>query len=236
MAVLKRITQLPASVQAVLNASISAASYSRRDFSRYDQADVPHVACRIATEAAILPGPMTEADMAYFPTEEMIESIDLWVNPSQTAWSVPLREASQKTKGGSVRYSWPRQGKHKSHRYFDIFNVDFTFQTGSIFTDPVGENQGRTPPGLYDFYQFIQLLNTPRKLPNGQPNWHVVQYTSRIFPRITLRGWFAPEGPSFPDSAEGGFGLQWTIRMEVHQSTPPLWNLKELAAVFGTMR
>lgn len=239
MAILKRISELPDSVQAVLNESVNSASYSRRDFLRYDQSDVPHVSCIIRTEAY-----SAQSQAGPFQTEggirpvddDQIEYIELWVNPANTNWSIPLREADQKTKGGSVRYSWPRQGKYKSHRYFDIFNVSFTFQTGSIYTDPAGENAGSTPPGLYDFYNFLQLLNSPRKLSDGSANWHVVEYTSRIFPQITLRGWFAPEGVSMPDAPDNGFGLQWTATMQVHQTTPPLWNLKELSSVFGTMR
>lgn len=241
MAILKRIVELPESVQAVLDQSVSASSYSRRDFLRYDQSDVPHVSCSILTEASLKPESELYTQDDFNATgdqmkfkQDLIQRIDLWVNPNNTQWSVPLREASQKTKGGSIRFSWPRTGKYKSHRYFDIFNVSFTFQTGSIYTDRLGENEGKTPPGLFDFYSFLQLLNAPRKLPDGGANWHVVKYTSRVFPEITLRGWFLPEGTSFPDSPDSGFALQWTAAMEVHSTTPPLWNAAELASVFGT--
>jgi len=163
--------------------------------------------------------------------------IECWANPAATSWTAPRREAIQKVRSGSVRYSWRKRArdgsKKKSETYYDEIPVQFTFQTGNIYTNPAGSFGGEVPPGLDDFYLFLRLLNMPKLMDSGRENWHIVVHTSPIFPNITLKGWFTPDGVSWAETAEGGFGLQWNATLEVHYATPSLWALDELRAKFA---
>jgi hypothetical protein len=163
--------------------------------------------------------------------------IECWANPSATNWSTPRREAFQKVRAGSVRYSWRKRtrdgSKKKSETYYDEFPVQFTFQSGNIYTNPKGTFAGEVPPGLDDFYLFLKLCNQPKLMEDGRENWHIIVHTSPIFPNITLKGWFTPEGTSWAETAEGGFGMQWNATLEVHSATPSLWALQELQAKFA---
>jgi hypothetical protein len=160
--------------------------------------------------------------------------IDCWCNPSQIQWRLPRREAFQQVMAGNVRYSWRRRARDKNRgTYYSTFPVDITFQTGNIYTHAEGEFGGDVPPGLDDFYLFLQLLNEPRLLENGQENWHIIVHNSPIFPSIMLKGWFNPDGVSWPEQSESGYGIQWTSQMEVTSTIPKLWDTPGLQAMFG---
>ena len=160
--------------------------------------------------------------------------VDLWANPSAANWTVPTREALQKVKSGSVRYGWRNRARsRKKNTAFGEYTVGWTFQSGSVFSHERGTLGGGVPPGLDDFYDFLALLNEPRLLADGRPNYHVVVHTSAIFPRITCMGWFTPDGLTFAEEAQSGYGIQWTCSMEVHQTYPRLWNAAGLRRAFG---
>jgi hypothetical protein len=167
------------------------------------------------------------------------------------SWSIPLRAADEDIKTGKARYSQERVNGTR----FDLQSVAFTFQGGNIL--PVyqgfvaqGENLNvrandltpvipiagakivpapqDLPPGLYDFYLFLQLINQPPRLnarfdgdpDTGKPNYVWIQYSSLKFPRLLLKGYFTPEGLSVEDDVDDMFNLTWTATFIVHEMTP----------------
>jgi len=155
-------------------------------------------------------------------------------------------------------------GKHKSKNsvYWDVFPVTFTFQTGNIkpesYVSLAGASQqvsgsimsrmaayvggervteeSKVPPGLDDFYLFLNLLNEDPMLSNGRDNWAVVMHNSHVFPSIMLKGWWDEGSVSWPENQEDGWGLQWTAILEVHQTTPRIWDVDGLRQVYGSFR
>lgn len=171
--------------------------------------------------------------------------INCWANPSGVDWTAPRREAFQKVRAGSIRYSWRRRGRSsgtgqkagqdlsKRETYYDELMVRFTFQSGNILSVPQSVNDGNVPPGLDDFYLFLGLLNEKKLLEDGRENWHVVIHNSPVFPTIFLKGWFTPDGVTWAEAAESGFGLQWQATMEVHQTVPAIHDPSALRKMFG---
>ena len=171
--------------------------------------------------------------------------INCWANPNNVEWTAPRREAFQKVKSGSIRYAWRKRGRTQQaasdknqeswQTYYDELTVRFTFQSGNILSVPGSINENRVPPGLDDFYLFLGLLNEQKLLEDGRENWHVVIHTSPVFPTILLKGWFTPDGVTWAETSESGFGLQWTATMEVHRTVPPIHNPSELRKMFGVL-
>lgn len=173
--------------------------------------------------------------------------INCWANPSGVDWMASRREALQKVKAGSIRYSWRRRGRAKGtgtngtgttpkrETYYDEPTVRFTFQSGNILAVPGSINERDVPPGLDDFYLFLGLLNEQKLLEDGRENWHIVIHTSPVFPTIFLKGWFTPDGVTWAESAESGFGLQWSATMEVHQTVPAIHDPSALRKMFGAI-
>lgn len=173
--------------------------------------------------------------------------INCWANPSGVDWTAPRREALQKVKAGSIRYSWRKRGRTRGsgasgtdnnasrETYYDELTVRFTFQSGNILAVPGSINEGAVPPGLDDFYLFLGLLNERKLLDDGRENWHVVIHTSPVFPTIFLKGWFTPDGVTWAESTDSGFGLQWQATMEVHQTIPAIHDPSALRKMFGAI-
>lgn len=173
--------------------------------------------------------------------------INCWANPSGVDWTAPRREALQKVKAGSIRYSWRKRGRTKGsgagstsntpkkETYYDELQVRFTFQSGNILAVPDSVNYQNVPPGLDDFYLFLGLLNEPKLLEDGRENWHIVIHTSPVFPTIFLKGWFTPDGVTWAEAADSGFGLQWQATMEVHQTVPAIYDPSALRKMFGAI-
>lgn len=171
--------------------------------------------------------------------------INCWANPSNVNWNAPRREAFQKVKSGSIRYSWrkrrrakgQKQGIDKQSRetYYDELQVQFTFQTGNILAVPGSINENGIPPGLDDFYLFLGLLNEKKLLDDGRENWHVIIHTSPVFPTIFLKGWFTPEGVTWAEASDSGFGLTWQATLEVHQTVPAIHSPSALRKMFGSI-
>jgi hypothetical protein len=168
--------------------------------------------------------------------------IELWVNPLNAAWSIGRRETSSKTAAGVVRNTWRNRYRDT---YYDEYTVAFTFQTGSLMPSAaVSERMTQdplilasirekppVPPGLVDFYKFLELVDQPMLL-GQRENRHHVYYKSRVFPDIHLEGYFVGETPiAFTENAEGNANqLQWTSTFQVYKSNPPINQYRRLIA------
>ncbi len=169
--------------------------------------------------------------------------IYLYANPSDMQWSLPRRGTVVKTTAGAVRNTW-RNRYRKT--YYDEGTVGITFQTGNIMpsmgypsevelgsTDNVeiAKVNPKVPPGLMNFYRFMELLDQPSLLGSFE-NRHVLVHHSRVFPNLCLEGYFLEDGFSFSESAQDGNRLQWSATFQIYRSTPPLNNAYGLAAAY----
>lgn len=110
---------------------------------------------------------------------------------------------------------------------------------GNTVTRPKRENDPeetvQVPPGLNNFYEFVQLVDEQKILDNGEVNFVYIIYNSRIFPSITLAGLFTPEGVSWTDSSDDPNQVNsWTSNFTVYDSFPKLNDLNALTRFFQT--
>ena len=95
------------------------------------------------------------------------------------------------------------------------------------------EESVTVPPGLDNFYEFLQLVDEQKILDNGDINYVYIIYNSRIFPNITLAGLFTPEGVSWADSAGEPNQINgWSATFTVYDSYPRLNDKSGLVRVF----
>jgi len=159
--------------------------------------------------------------------------ISMFVNPSEVQWNMPRREQMTKTAAGVVRNTWRNRYRNT---YFDEPTLNITFQSGNIMPsaglpDSVLYDREKyenfkdypsPPPGLTNFYDFMNLLDQPMLYGNVE-NYHILMYRSRIFPRIRLEGYFIGTSPlAFTDSAANGNSFTWTSTFQVYRSYPSL--------------
>lgn len=166
-----------------------------------------------------------------------------WVNPSECSWRVPLRTTMEQIPGGVIHHEWPAIGIGKqAAQKFDQPVINFTFQSGNLI--PGGDNERPDPfafsdpakiipPGLGNFYDFINILNQPDINPDGSPNFVVIEYVSMIFPSLTLYGFFSQEGVQWSDQADNPLSIpNWGASFVVFRSTPTLFDRSGLDSVY----
>lgn len=175
---------------------------------------------------------------------------DLWIEqntvlalhagPSSANWSLALRAAEEENQSGHARYAMARKVGigAKNTVYFDVPRIDFTFQTGNILPIPFVEGPGgKMPHGLEDFYYFKSLLNQPPLIPSGsnegKHNFTWVFYRSLMYPDMTLKGYFDPQGIAWADSTDSPAGFTWTATFIAHETDPALWDPDELASKYA---
>jgi hypothetical protein len=99
------------------------------------------------------------------------------------------------------------------------------------FPDPSEKPQ--VPPGLNNFYEFLELIDEQKILDNGDINYTYIIYNSRIFPNMTLAGLFTPAGVSWTDSSTEPNQLNaWTATFTVYDSFPRLTDKASLVKMF----
>jgi len=166
--------------------------------------------------------------------------IVLFVNPREMTWNFPRRETMEKTAAGTVRNVWRNQFRG---RYYDEPTISMSFQGGNIMpsagwvqTVSSGVNRGRTvenfsyspndpgvPPGLSNFYDFLELLDEPGLIGNIE-NEHIILHRSRVFPELQIYGYFEPEGFSMPETADdSGNTVTWQAQFRVYRTTPNIF-------------
>jgi hypothetical protein len=162
-----------------------------------------------------------------------------WVNPAESQWTIATRTTIEKVSGGAIHHEWPAVplGAQQGGTRFDQPVIRFAFQTGVItphaYQDITRENHQHMPPGLGNFYDFLEVLDQPNVTANGDTNYVYIHYFSSTFPKLVLQGFFTPEGVSWTDSADNPYAIQsWGASFEVFGSTPSLNSSSELRSHF----
>jgi len=148
-------------------------------------------------------------------------------NPSDISWSMPQRATHTKTLIGTVLHVWPNVGRNT---FFDEFRITLNLQSGNLIPIVIvnGTSKKLIPSGgISNFYDFMQLVDAP-KLTVGnstQPpraNMVSIQYSSKLFPRITLLGMFDPSGMKFTDTSQDNQVTGWSIDFVVYDTIPKI--------------
>jgi len=165
-----------------------------------------------------------------------------WSGPSNTQWTFPMRAAQQQTRSGTVYHTWRNASRQT---FFDEPSVTFTFQAGNIMPARIvsGNPSANTtaaptsfpevvslPGGLLDFYDFFEILNQPKILSDGRPNFVFIAYHSLVYPEIFMRGFFNPDGLQFTEDAQNPANLSWSATFKIRSTEPPFWNSQQLIA------
>lgn len=162
--------------------------------------------------------------------------IYFWANPSQIEFSFKLRGTTQEVKGGTISYQWRTNSSERGGLdFYSEPRLSLTFQTGNCM--PVRTNSAgeliRIPPGLLDFYEFLELMNEPMALDDGSMNYRILFYNSAIFPNMILTGWMPPdEGFSIQETSESPNGTSWTSTFIVRKTSPDFKSAAALAYAF----
>lgn len=171
----------------------------------------------------------------------------LWAaNPSDITWSMPQRSTHTKNMFGTVLHVWPDSGRDT---FFDELRLTFTLQSGNIMPVWLGSSNNvgvstlesilgksaltdksnwQLAPGLVNFYDFMLLVDAPKLTApdaNGRSRTNVVsiQYSSNLFPSLTLMGMFDSAGIRFTDSSSSPNQVNsWQADFIVYDTYPRL--------------
>jgi hypothetical protein len=147
--------------------------------------------------------------------------IILNVNPGSVTWNMPIRASEQKTKQGAVLHTW--RSKERG-TYYDDPSVTINFQSGNIMPIRVASDGSvSVPQGVKNFFEFLELVDQDRILPDGRANMRYITYSTVLFPNLVLGGFFEPSGPGWGENAENPYAIDnWTATFKIYTSYPPL--------------
>ena len=146
------------------------------------------------------------------------------INPADISWTMAQRSTMTKTLIGTVLHVWPNSGRNT---FFDEARITLNLQTGNIIPVRLSENNFLPSDGIANFYDFMQLVDAP-KLTVGttkQPpraNLVSIQYSSRVFPKLTLIGMFDPAGIRFTDTSTDNQVTGWSADFIVYDTIPKM--------------
>lgn len=166
--------------------------------------------------------------------------IIFWASPRNVQWNFPMRAAQEQTRSGTIYHAWRNSSRST---FFDEPQVTFTFQAGNIMPVRLRRTESADgitltgevaalPAGLFDFYEFFDLLNEPKILSDGRPNFVLIAYHSLVYPEIFLRGFFTPEGLNFSEDAQNPAELTWTSTFKIRNTSPPFYNSSQMLSAW----
>ncbi len=182
-------------------------------------------------------GLSTQEDPEAEPGPQLIR---LPVNPSKVNFKIGLRQAEARTRAGRILFVWKNRDRKT---FLDEPVLTFTFQAGNILSVKNSGGQLRIARGLRAFWNFMRLLDEEKIIPPkiggqtpknvGEPNYVIIEYSSRKFPLLRLKGFFTPEGVDFDDEANDPLRLDWTASFTVYDSQPRFSNAADLELAFS---
>lgn len=162
--------------------------------------------------------------------------IYFWANPSDLSFNFKLRGTTQEVLGGTMSYQW--RGNPATRGGLGFFaepRLAITFQTGNLMPVRTSQNGDliAIPPGLLDFYEFLQLMNEPMILDNGSMNYRILSVNTSLFPNLLCYGFFPPdEAFEIRESAQDPNQTTWTSNFVIRRTSPDFKNPQALAYAF----
>lgn len=194
------------------------------------------------------------------------EPVKFFVNPSKVAFNSGYVESLEFVQKGNFYSRWKSQ---KDNRAFPNLGLQFTFQSSNILPETyssssVTVDEGpieysgslykgldrdytastafRTPPGIKNFFDILEILNAPTIIDasqieglsdeekrewDGQPNFVILRLSTRTFPLMTAQGFFQ-QGWSLEEDAENPLSFTIPLQMVVFKSDPPWWDRSQI--------
>jgi hypothetical protein len=91
------------------------------------------------------------------------------------------------------------------------------------------------PPGLLNYYEFLELLDERKILDTGSVNHVSIIASTPAFPQILIKGYFDPEGTSLTENAEDPNNFEWSAKFIVSSTYPAFNSATKLRALFQQM-
>jgi len=211
-----------------------------------DMVDAAATAATVAAGSADNAAPFAwERDFTGYRTPMVVTSthwdrlqkqIRLFVNPREMTWNLAKRETVSKTAAGAIRNAWRNRYRGT---YYDEPTINITFQTGNMmpgagvpsylfkpgYADVLTSilRHPPVPPGIEDFYDFLELIDQPMLDQNNRENRHILRVNTRLFPRITLEGYFTQDPITFVETADAANSVTWNATFMVYKTSPKIW-------------
>lgn len=162
--------------------------------------------------------------------------------PSDVSWNMAQRSSHVKNMLGTVLHVWPDSGRQT---FYDEIVLSLNLQAGNLIpiyspnaavinkvainAEAAGLQSGSVTyaPGLHSFYYFMQLLDAPKLRTTlgheGEANLVKIEYTSVLFPDLTLYGMFDSKGITFSDRSSNPNTVEsWSADFIVYYTNPQL--------------
>lgn len=162
-----------------------------------------------------------------------------WASPESVSWNFKMRGTTQDTATGTIQHYYKDP---KRNTYFDEPEVQFNFQSGNIMPVRVTQQRDENKPnsstantlvylpfGLLNLYEFFELMDQKKVIADGRTNFVYILYSSLVFPRMILRGFFQPEqGITFNESANDNAEVKWAATFKVVATYPKFNDARSL--------
>lgn len=146
-------------------------------------------------------------------------------NPADISWQMAQRSAHSKNLFGTVLHVWPDNGRDT---FYDELRLTLNLQSSNILPvrSTTDSNGWVVPPGIANFYDFMQLVDAPKLTSTGRANLVSIQYNSNLFPSLVLLGMFDSSGIKFTDSSSNPNQVNaWSIDFIVYDTAPRLTSM-----------
>lgn len=168
-----------------------------------------------------------------------------YAGPDNAQWDFKMRGSVQETASGTIQHYFKDPLRNT---FFNEPEITFGFQSGTILPIRITDRQAKQaastaagpglspasftvtalPFGLLNFYEFLELLDQKKTQTDGRINPVYILYSSNVFPRIILRGYFLPNGTQFTENMEGA-DVKWTSTFKVMSTYPRFQSADSLA-------
>lgn len=147
-------------------------------------------------------------------------------NPRSISWQISQRATEEKNKSGTVLHVWRDRLRGTD---YDDPKITIQFQSGSIH--PIIDSTGqKISPGHNNFYQYLELVDSPKIAKSGEANLIHILYRSTIFPSLVITGFFDPQMVvQFTDDSQAPFQVSgWSANFTIYSTIPKLKSWQEL--------
>lgn len=178
-------------------------------------------------------------------------TIKFFVNPSKVRYSMTYLESLELVQKGHFLTSWTSpDGDNRfpalkvtftfqsSNILADRYTKNTLKKGTDGYVDGIDSSTFYTPPGLQNFYDIMGIMNAPRtidtsdmtslpddqkKLFQGQANYVILKIATRLFPLLTLEGFF--QGSlDLSEDAQDPLKFEAELSFIAFNSDPPWWD------------
>jgi hypothetical protein len=180
------------------------------------------------------------------------DPIQFYVNPSHIIYDFELNESLEFSQKGYFYSNWV--ATDVANR-IPAIKINFTFQSSNILpetyaTDTTIHLNGKAinnvsdykePPGIDNFYRILDIFNSDQTMDgsifndtnlgkklDGQPNFCILQISTRIFPLLTLYGFFTT-GLNLQEEAINPLGFETQLSFIALKSDPNWWEFQKIS-------